>query len=85
MRVRFSFEFVLSVFSILVTLRDEQRNACNDLVGGSCPVQAHQTYTHGTHIEGEGDLHGGIPVEMRIEIADQDHICMCALINVLVH
>lgn len=41
--------------------------------------------THGANIEGEGDLHGGIPVQMRIEITDDDHVCMCALINVIVH
>lgn len=72
-------------FWILVTLSDSQRNACNDLIGGSCPVQAHQRYTHGGNIEGEGDMHGGIPVQMRIEILDDDHVCMCALINLIVH
>ncbi len=72
-------------FSVPVTLPDNLINACNSLVGGSCPVQAHQTYTHGAEIEGEDDLHGGIPVQMRIEIADVDHICMCALINVIVN
>lgn len=48
-------------------------------------MQAHQRYTHGGNIEGEGNMHGGIPVEMRIEISDDDHVCMCALINLMVH
>ncbi|XP_037033541.1 uncharacterized protein LOC119072432 [Bradysia coprophila] len=68
-----------------LTLSAEQRNACNGLVAGSCPVQAHQRLTHGGNIEGEGNMHGGVPVEMRIEIADDDHVCMCALINLIVH
>lgn len=75
-----------SLFSILVHLPEEQVNACNDLVGATCPVNAHQMLTHGGNIEGEGDLHGGIPVRMRIEIADDaDHLCMCAVIDVIVH
>lgn len=74
-----------SIFWILVGLPSELVNACNSLVGASCPVNAHQMLTHGANIEGEGDLHGGIPVQMRIEITDDDHVCLCALINLVVH
>lgn len=55
------------------------------MVGATCPVNAHQMLTHGTNIEGEGDLHGGIPVRMTIQIDDADHTCMCAVIDVIVH
>ncbi|KAJ6641781.1 hypothetical protein Bhyg_06724 [Pseudolycoriella hygida] len=68
-----------------LNLSEEDRNACNGLIGASCPVQAHQRLTHGTTIEGEGDFHDGIPVQIRVEISDDDHICMCTLINLIVH
>lgn len=70
---------------LLVNLADNVRNACNGLVGATCPVQMHQRLTHGANIEGEGEEHGGIPVQVRLEIYDDDHLCMCTLVNLIVH
>lgn len=79
-------EFVMKMKILYsVTLSDYVRNACNGLVGTNCPVQAHQRLTHGASIEGEGDFHDGIPVQMTIEISDDDHVCMCTLIDLIVH
>lgn len=78
-------KFFKSIFLNIVNIPDDDVNACNGLVNANCPVQAHQILRHGATIEGEGDLHGGIPVQMRIEIADDDHVCMCALIDLIVN
>lgn len=77
------------VLILTVALPPGASNACNSLTRGSCPVTAGEALTQGTSIPVFSEYHGGIPAQLRFQISDtmhgHEHICVCTLVNVVIH
>lgn len=85
----FFFVIALFNFTFTVALPPGAENACNSLIVGSCPVIVGQPLTQGTTIPVLTEYHGGIPATLRFQISDvmhgHEHICVCTLVNVVIH
>ncbi|KAJ6635143.1 Mite group 2 allergen-like Ixo r 2 [Pseudolycoriella hygida] len=72
-----------------VTLPPGASNACNSLIGASCPVSEGQSVTQGTTIPVFTEYHGGIPAQLRFQISHtmhgHEHICVCTLVNFIIN
>lgn len=61
-------------------------NACNSMVGLGCPLVAGQNFTHGASIPVNTEVHGGIPLQLRISLRNAiGNFTGCTAVNLVVH
>lgn len=61
-------------------------NACTSMVGLGCPIVAGQNFTHSSNVPINTEVHGGIPVQLRISLRTAPgNYTGCTTVNMIVH